>query len=199
LISDQLKNMEVNAKTWVNETYTGIIDEGEYSGRVLELYWDNRRKKFGVASARQIGGDTTTCFRGKRLCKGYSTPQKDMKPFFQIRCGNAAYFGPNLYAFSTKPVIVNNNITINPIISYSCKDQPVHVRPTWKILGYYPLDCDPLTNFTYDDAFCNPTQTFRVLPQVQSLYHFCPPNHKIIDPLCFHYVHHHFHLLCCIL
>lgn len=154
LINGLLSKVEGDAKQWVDETANDLLEIGDFVGRSLVMYpVDN--SVYGIAAATERGGETTTCSRGVVRCIGSSVPEKGMKAYFSITCGNRTYLGPDRYFFSPR-----NEIDVpspeSPIRSYACNGLDHSVRPEWRLMSYYPADdeCKSLINATYDSSFC---------------------------------------------
>lgn len=148
----------------LDETYMAQIDDIDYAGRSVQLYSsaddNDLQAVFGAAASTAVGGSTTSCDQGTPVCTGRTTPGINLSPFFYITgCGNATYFGPDMYYFmpgrNFSQDVVDHNGTIR---AYACADQPPYVRPSFRLMGYFdPSDegCASLQNYQYMPSYCS--------------------------------------------
>ena len=133
---------------------------------------------FGVAAADEEGGTSTSCSTGTVICTGSTNYGYELFPFFAVSCGSKYYFGRDLYRFApgrnhSTDIFFQGGI-LQP---YACEGEPVDVRPTWKLIGYFdPADegCASLENYTYSEDFCaadpsNPIEESELPSSIPSL------------------------------
>ena len=65
---------------------------------------------------------------------------------------NGAFPGHGFIATPTDSVWTLNGDSI--VRSYACEGLDATVRPTWKILGFFPSSCSPSTSLSYDETIC---------------------------------------------
>ena len=102
-------------------------------------------------------------------------------PYFYVTCGTETYYGSDPYHFTpdfstlvgetvengafpdhgfiatpTDSVwTLNDNDIVNGIVrSYACEGLDATVRPTWKLLGFFPSSCSPSSSLNYDETVC---------------------------------------------
>ena len=112
---------------------------------------------YGIAIASAVGGTTTSCSKGTSRCIGSSVPGNNLEPYFTITCGASTYLGPDKYHFSPAQSTTGTYDQWTPIRSYICDGMASTVRPTWKLMGYFPplnAGCQALQNSTYSETFC---------------------------------------------
>ena len=67
------------------------------------------------------------------VCVGSTTPNKDSKALFEVKCGDSTYIGSDPYYFAPDGFEEGDNKK-RP---YICKNDPT-ARGTWKLLGFFP-------------------------------------------------------------
>lgn len=144
VIAGELPNNLASAPSWVDEVYEDVYHEGDMTGTEIHLY-SNDENTFGGYVA---GG--SSCLQGVSRCTGKSVPEFGLRPLFAITCGANKYVGSDRYHFA--PPRANETETIRP---YACDGELPSVRPTWKLLGFFPEgSCDFLIGASYDKDFC---------------------------------------------
>ena len=111
---------------------------------------------YGIAIASTVGGTTTSCDKGTSRCIGSSVPGTDLEPYYTVTCDTSTYLGPNPYHFSPAQSTTGTYDQWTPIRSYVCDGMASTVRPTWKLMGYFPINagCQALQGATYSETFC---------------------------------------------
>ena len=134
------------AQEWVPETLQEQYDAGELPGNEIHLYAEDGGVSFGA-----IVGDEA-CTRGREVCIGSTVPTGLSRALFQVQCAGESFIGWDRYHFS--PPSSEEDAT--PLRSYVCINQAIDVRPTFKLLGYFPEgECDILNGSTLDESFCS--------------------------------------------
>lgn len=155
MLLDRLADVQTSALPWVDETDHQLLTNNDLNGRRLEMYSENGIT-YGIAIASAVGGITTTCGRGTSRCIGSSVPGSGLEPYFTVTCDTTTYLGPNKYHFSPAQSRTGGYDQWTPLRSYICDGMASTIRPTWKLMGYFPLtaDCQALQSATYDESFC---------------------------------------------
>lgn len=144
---------EEDVAPWINESRRKLIPPGGHpTSRRLEIYADPSLVSFDVLFAPTPNSTDTVCHNADNdlvsVCVGSSTPDVGLVAHFYIECGEGqeTYFGPDPYALGW----VDINGIERPWICASLDD--TSVRPTWKLMGYFPVDCDPVQDAIYVDG-----------------------------------------------
>ena len=165
MFSGALGDVESVATSLVNSTYDStFMDQVAWNEMVrrrsIQIYTSEADAPgvFGAAAADEEGGASTSCGTGTVVCTGSTNYGYELFPFFAISCGSRSFFGRDLYRFSPgrnySSDIFFQGGTLQP---YACEGEPVDVRPSWKLIGYFnPADkgCASLENYTYAEDFC---------------------------------------------
>ena len=185
MFSGALGDVESVATSLVNSTYDStFMDQVAWNEMVrkrsIQIYTSEADAPgvFGVAAADEEGGTSTSCSTGTVICTGSTNYGYELFPFFAVSCGSKSYFGRDLYRFApgrnyTSDVFFQGGV-LQP---YACEGEPVDVRPTWKLIGYFdPADegCASLENYTYSEGFCaadplNPIEESEIPSSIPSL------------------------------
>ena len=179
MFSGALGDVESVATSLVNSTYDStFMDQVAWNEMVrrrsIQIYTSesDRPVVFGVAAADEEGGTSTSCSTGTVVCTGSTNYGFELFPFFAISCGSRSYFGRDLYRFSpgrnSSTDIFFQGGVLQP---YACEGEPVDVRPTWKLIGYFnPADegCASLENYSYAEDFCAADSSSPTLEQAPS-------------------------------
>lgn len=85
------------------------------------------------------------------VCVGSTTPNKDSKALFEIKCGSATYIGSDPYYFAPDGFDANDT-KLRP---YICKND-ARARGNWKLLGFFPEGACSLieTDHVFDESTC---------------------------------------------
>jgi len=178
LINDELGNIQAKAKPLVPEAFGDMLTSSDFSGRILEVYFEDT-SNFGVAAASEPGGTSTTCYRGAVHCVGSTVPGSQRVPFFTIKCGSLTYFGPDKYHFAPAPDADEK------IRSYVCDGQAKGVVPEWKLIGFFTEgDCGSLSDAVYDHAFCEAPPTDYELYADGEGGGICAPGKAVTEEEC---------------
>jgi len=139
------------------------IDPEQWSPRKVDVYQSGNY--FASVAASSAGGDTTECEERTAVCSGTSTPTVRHIPHFYITCGESTYFGKNPYHFAPSfgAEYPAHGTADNPVRSYVCDGQDTSIRPTWKLMGFFPVEdlgCASLETAKYDESFfeCSATE-----------------------------------------
>jgi len=99
--------------------------------------------------------EDTEMSESSKVCVGSTTPNKDSKALFEVKCGSATYIGSDPYHFAPDGFTKDDNKK-RP---YICKNDAT-ARGTWTLLGFFP-DGDCLSiqeGHTFDEAICASNQ-----------------------------------------
>ncbi|KAL7547612.1 hypothetical protein ACHAWF_010891 [Thalassiosira exigua] len=139
-------------------TFAADIDPEQWSPRRVDVYRSG--DYFSVVAAREAEGDETECPEGGvelPVCSGKSSPSVGHVPYFYVTCEESTYFGKDPYHF-TPPFGAEypaHGTVDDPVRSYLCNGLDATVRPTWKLMGFFPsegADCASLEGATYDES-----------------------------------------------
>eukprot|EP00049_Salpingoeca_infusionum_P014892 m.285198 g.285198 ORF g.285198 m.285198 type:complete len:826 (+) comp15770_c0_seq2:113-2590(+) len=155
IATGRLQNIEA-VKEWVDETEQMLYPEEEAPvGRGVHLMSIDASRftaVLGDKGAVTVPSTVPAC--GAVRCSGTTTPRQGSAALYMMTCGTQTYVGHDQFAFTPE------DATNNYVRPYVCDGQPTSVRPTWKLLGFFPQDaCIFLQGATYDPALCPASTT----------------------------------------
>ena len=143
--------MESIAPTWVGQTLEDIYPSTELDDGATIRLFSHDQNQFGIS----VDGESI-CLQGTLRCEGKTLPEYGTSPLFSITCDTETYIGSDRYHFSPA-----RSSDTDIIRSYVCDGQDSSIRPTWKLLGFFPEgSCDFLTNAIFDETFCSTSVSF---------------------------------------
>ena len=158
LVSSDLGSVKAIADPLRDQVVIEEHNENEYTPRNVDLYQLGSRF---AAVAASSSSSTTSCgdASASLICTGKTTPSAGYLPWFYITCGSSnTHFGQDPYHFTpysgTEFQFPGHSTPNYPVRSYVCDGQPVSVRPSWKLVGFFDDSCASLATSTYDDTVC---------------------------------------------
>jgi hypothetical protein len=147
-----LGSAEATATDLETKTFADTVLLGDWTPRKIDVYESGG--KFVVMAAETTGGTSTSCASGPTVAySGYSTPQANLVPFFYVTCGDSTYIGPDPYHFTPN---FNNfpghGTYTSKVRVYRCNGLDSSVRPTWKMMGFFPAANAGRNDLVYDDT-----------------------------------------------
>ena len=166
-VSSDLGSVKAIADPLRDQVVIEEHNENEYTPRNIDLY---QLGSSFAAVAASSSSSTTSCgdASASLVCTGKTTPSAGYLPWFYIKCGSSTFFGQDPYHFTpysgTEFQFPGHSTANYPVRSYVCDGQPISVRPSWKLVGFFNDSCASLATSTYDETVCPWDESWTEMP-----------------------------------